>query len=248
VTGSFTEAYVEADGFRVRYLSAGSGPPLAHIHTAGGLKLSRGHELLAERFRVIAPEIPGFGEQANDRSETYLDLGLTLVQALHLIEVEHFNLWGSSFGGAVALWTAIAAPDATAALVLEAPGAILPEDGLPEVNTREELHQFLYAHPERHPLSPALDPTALERRRSLVERLQRMSRQTTEQRMAQLAVPTLAIFGALDRLIPAAIGRVYSAHLPRCECVTVDDAAHDIAADRPEEFARLVADFLDQHA
>jgi pimeloyl-ACP methyl ester carboxylesterase len=43
---------------------------------------------------------------------------------------ERFKLWGTSFGGAVALWMAIGAPEAIETLVLEAPGAILPEGGI----------------------------------------------------------------------------------------------------------------------
>ena len=44
----FQENCVEADGFLIRYLEAGSGPPLVHIHSAGGLRLSQAHHLLAE--------------------------------------------------------------------------------------------------------------------------------------------------------------------------------------------------------
>jgi pimeloyl-ACP methyl ester carboxylesterase len=57
----FYEAYVEADGFRIRYLEAGHGPALLHLHGAGGVRLSPAHDLLAEKFRVIAIEMPGFG-------------------------------------------------------------------------------------------------------------------------------------------------------------------------------------------
>jgi pimeloyl-ACP methyl ester carboxylesterase len=33
---SFREGFVDADGFRIRYLEAGEGPVLVHIHGAGG--------------------------------------------------------------------------------------------------------------------------------------------------------------------------------------------------------------------
>ena len=240
---TFAEAFVDADGFRVRYLSAGEGPPLVHIHSAGGLKISRAHELLAERFRVIALEIPGFGDQANARAETYLDVGSTIVTALREIGLERFHLWGTSFGGAVALGTAAAAPESIEALVLESPGAILPEV-FPEVNSREDLHQLLYAHPEQHPLAPALDPTALEQRRSLVERLQRATREEVEKQLADVSVRTLVVFGALDRLTPPELGPIYRDVMPNCEYILIDDAAHDIAADQPEELATLVARFI----
>ena len=53
---SFREGFVEADGFRIRYMEAGDGPVLVHLHGAGGLRLSRGHDLLALGHRVVAME------------------------------------------------------------------------------------------------------------------------------------------------------------------------------------------------
>ena len=56
---SFREGFVEADGFRIRYMEAGTGAPLVHLHGAGGLRLTPGHDLLSRQFRVIAFEMPG---------------------------------------------------------------------------------------------------------------------------------------------------------------------------------------------
>src|SRR5438067_11901311 len=81
-TALFKEAHVEVDGFRVRYLEGGQGRPLVFIHGAGGLHPSRAHELLAERYRVIAFEVPGFGTSAvNDRSQSLPELAASLISA-----------------------------------------------------------------------------------------------------------------------------------------------------------------------
>ena len=58
---AFREGYVDADGFTIRYLQAGEGAPLVHLHGAGGLRLTPAHELLARRYHVVAFEMPGFG-------------------------------------------------------------------------------------------------------------------------------------------------------------------------------------------
>ena len=72
---TFTERFVDADGFRIRYMEAGEGTPLVHLHGAGGLRLTRGHELLAQQFRVIAFEMPGFGQSPeNTRTKTMPEL------------------------------------------------------------------------------------------------------------------------------------------------------------------------------
>ena len=40
MTEGFREGFVEADGFRIRYMDAGQGPALVHLHGAGVLDLS----------------------------------------------------------------------------------------------------------------------------------------------------------------------------------------------------------------
>jgi pimeloyl-ACP methyl ester carboxylesterase len=61
MAAGFREGFVEADGFRIRYMGAGEGPALVHLHRAGGLRLTPAHELLSRGYRVVAFEIPGFG-------------------------------------------------------------------------------------------------------------------------------------------------------------------------------------------
>ena len=57
---AFREGYVDADGFTIRYMQAGEGAPLVHLHGAGGLRLTPAHELLARRYRVVAYNNRGY--------------------------------------------------------------------------------------------------------------------------------------------------------------------------------------------
>jgi len=109
-----------------------------------------------------------------------------------------------------------------------------------------ELASLLYAHPERQrPF--ALDPAVLAKQEALVARLRGPNRDATlEGRLAGLKVPTLVLFGTLDRMIPPEMGRLYREKLPNCHFVLVYDAAHAIGADRPEAFTSLVSDFLER--
>jgi pimeloyl-ACP methyl ester carboxylesterase len=246
---AFAEASVEVDGFRIRYVEGGSATaqPLVWLHGGGGLRLSRAHELLAERYRVIALEVPGFGNSAaNERSQSYLELAATLGGALRQLGLERFNLWGTSFGGAVALWFAIGAPEAVQALVLEGPGAILPEGGIRPSGSPEEMRRRLFAHPERQPRMTAPDPAIVAKQRALMERLTRPSREDTEAKLGGLRVPTLVVFGTQDGVVPAAMGRVYREKMPNCQYVLVYDAGHEVAAERPEAFVSLVSDFVER--
>jgi pimeloyl-ACP methyl ester carboxylesterase len=241
----FTERFVEAGGFEIRYLEAGDGPPLVCFHGAGGLRLSRGHELLAERHRLIALEAPGFGRSpVNQRSRSMVELAATMGAAVSALGIEQFSLWGISFGGKLALSLAVQAPERLAALVLAAPAAI--RHGSAPLPPASQVLGLLFAHPERRLDTTPLPPEVDAKQRELVSRLIGPPRDAElEDAMRGLDVPTLVLFGTEDRLTPPELGRHYREILPNCQFMIVYDAAHAIYDDRPEAFAAIVADFLE---
>lgn len=243
----FEERSVEADGFDIRYLEAGDGSPLVCLHGAGGLRLSRTHERLAASHRVIAFELPGFGRSpTNERTASLGELARTMQAAVTALNLERFSLWGISFGGKLALSLAVQAPERIEALVLAAPAAIRRSGGgLP---SPAELPALLYAHPERRLDTTPLTPEVDAKQRELVGRLIGPPRDgELEHAMRELQVPTLVLFGTEDRLTPPELGRHYREIMPNCQFVIVYDAAHAIYDDRPEAFAAIVRDFLEQH-
>jgi pimeloyl-ACP methyl ester carboxylesterase len=245
----FREFHVEADGFRIRYMAAGDGPPLVHLHGAGGLRLSPAHELLARRYRVIAFEMPGFGGSAeNTRTQSQAELARTMAEAAGAAGLDRFNLMGTSFGGRTALYMAAQAPERITALVLEAPAAIRPAGGKAPSGTPEQIARMLFAHPERVAPLPPQDPALQAQTARFVARLRGPDRDPElDAAMPSIATPTLVLFGTLDRVIPPEMGRHYKAAMPNCNLVLVYDAGHAIGTDRPEAFCEVVSDFLDRH-
>jgi pimeloyl-ACP methyl ester carboxylesterase len=221
---TFREGFVDADGFRIRYMEAGQGAPLVHLHGAGGLRLNPAHDLLARRFRVIALEMPGFGQSAeNTRTRSMPELASTMGVAIKNLGVDTFDLMGTSFGGKTALWLALQAPERVRALVLEAPAAMRQAGAESPSGTPEEI-------------AP------------LVQRLRGPNRDAElESRLPNLATPTLVLFGTLDAVIAPAMGRVYKDLMPNAHLVFVYDAGHAIGTERPEAFAEVVMDFLERH-
>lgn len=122
---SFSEGYVEADGFRIRYMESGHGTPLVHLHGAGGLCLTPAHDLLSRQFRVVAFELPGSGQSPEN---SIPELASTMARAIDKLGLDTFNLVGTSSGAKTALWLALQAPTRVLALVLEAPAAIREGD------------------------------------------------------------------------------------------------------------------------
>jgi pimeloyl-ACP methyl ester carboxylesterase len=245
---AFHEGFVEADGFRIRYMAAGQGMPLVHLHGAGGMRLTRGHDLLSRHYQVIAFEMPGFGQSPeNTRTETTNDLAATMGAAVSALGIDRFNLMGTSFGGKVALWLAVQEQARVQALVLEAPAAIRPAGTEPPWGSPEEIARRLYAHPERLGSLPATDPAIQAKAAALVGRLRGPDRDAElEKRMRGLATPTLVLFGTLDSVITPDMGRFYKELMPSCHLVFVYDAGHGISTDRPEAFAEVTVDFLER--
>lgn len=245
----FREGHVEADGFRIRYMEAGDGPPLVYLHGAGGMRINPAHRLLAGHYRVIAFEMPGFGTSPeNTRTPDQAALARTMAQAASALGLDRFNLLGTSFGARTALYIAAQNPEAITALVLESPAAIRPAGAKPPSGTPQEIARLIHAHPERMPVLPAPDPAVAAQTARLVERLRGPDRDAAlEALMPGIATPTLVLFGALDRLMPPELGRHYKAAMPNCHLVLVYDAGHAIASDRPEAMVEVVGDFLERH-
>jgi pimeloyl-ACP methyl ester carboxylesterase len=246
----FREGFVEADGFRIRYVEAGEGEPIVWLHGAGGLHLKNGHHLLADGRRVIGIEMPGFGESAvNERHQTSRDMAASISTALQQLDLDQYVLWGTSFGGRIALWLALEAPEPIEKIILEAPIAILPEGHRPPCDASPEtfLERF-YAHPERMTPTAPPDEALMQKQMGLVMRLLGPTSRDAEleKRMSEIQTPTLVMMGTRDGVVSAEWGREYMRRLPNCNFMLVYDAAHEIASDRPEAFAATVWDFIDR--
>ncbi|KAB0662907.1 alpha/beta fold hydrolase [Burkholderia diffusa] len=116
---------IVAGGLDTNYHDVGDGPPVLLIHGSGpGVTAYANWRLtmpaLAEQFRVIAPDMAGFGETERPRDYVYsmdhwVDHAVGLLDALG---VERAHVIGNSFGGALALALAIRAPERVGRLVL----------------------------------------------------------------------------------------------------------------------------------
>ncbi len=120
-------AFVTLPDGRVHAIVRGEGPDLVMIHGANGNARDFSFDLidrLAEEFRVIALDRPGFGfSDAFDRPDSPVMQADILRAAAAQIGVEQPIILGHSYGGAVALAWALRAGDDVAGLTLLAPAS-----------------------------------------------------------------------------------------------------------------------------
>lgn len=123
----YEERELEWHGARLHYAVGGAGSPLVLVHGLGGVieNWSALAPALAERHRVLVPDLPGHGRSALLSEVRSLDA--LSDAALGLAEAEDFRgaVWiGHSLGGVVALRAAVLRPDALRGVVLAAAAGI----------------------------------------------------------------------------------------------------------------------------
>jgi pimeloyl-ACP methyl ester carboxylesterase len=241
----FSESLIDADGFSIRYREAGQGTPAVWLHGGGGLRISPVYDMLAESRRVIAFEIPGFGNSAaNERSQNMQELADTVLAAVTALGIDKFDLVGSSFGGKLAAWMAVRAPERVTTLVLCSPAAIRLEK-VEGAGDRGLGPNFLYAHPERQPPMEPSSEEIVTKERALISRVRGPARDAElEAALAALEVQTLVLLGTEDRISRSELADIYRGMMPACQVVMIYDAAHAIDADRPDAVASVMQDFL----
>ena len=119
------ECWSELDGYRMRYLRGGSGPPLLLLHGLLGYSFSWRFALpaLAEKATVYAVDMPGAGFSDRPANPTggFRAHAERLLRFLDNVGVESCDLLGTSHGGAIAMRAAALAPERVRSLILVAP-------------------------------------------------------------------------------------------------------------------------------
>jgi len=248
LTAAFKEGHVEVEGFRIRYWESGQPRPVWTVVMLEGMTwgLSKLHDALVQKYRVIALELPGFGgSPANTRSQSVKELANTVAQASAKVVPENYTLIGTSFGANVALWQTLQSPDKVEALVLISPTAILPAAG-PMTGTPEETAKRLFAHPEKARGLPSVDPAIVAKEQTLVQRLTGgIHDAEAECRLGEIPCATLVLFGSEDKMVAPEAARIYRERIPNSNISFVYDAGHLIEAERPEALINAVSDYVE---
>lgn len=261
---------VDVNGIRTNYHDLGSGAPVVLVHGSGpGVSAWANWQLtlpyLSERFRVLAPDVVGFGYTERPQIARY-DLATWtshLIGFLDALDLERVSLVGNSFGGALALSIATRFPERVDRLVLM--GSIgVPFELTPGLDAvwgfepsysamRALLEVFAYDHTlvsddvARLRLDAATRPGVHEAYRSMFP----APRQAGVEAMAvdedlirDLPHETLVLHGRDDRVIPMSNSLRLLELIENAQLHVFGRCGHWVQIEHAEEFNRLVADFL----
>ncbi|MGW6724693.1 alpha/beta fold hydrolase [Nocardia sp. NPDC055029] len=154
--GVDTGRTVQVGNCEVYFNEFGTGPAVVLLHGGGpgatGLSnYSRNIDVLAKNFRVIVPDMPGYGRSSKwvDQSDPFGYLARVLGEFLDVVEVDSADLIGNSYGGAAALRLAMDRPEKVGRLILMGPGGVGSSRALPTQGLQELLNYYPGSGPSR---------------------------------------------------------------------------------------------------
>ena len=228
---------------------------------------------LSSNREVFAPDMPGagFSECRDDLDCRLAAAAGRLLTFLDSLQIERCDLVGSSYGGATALAMAATAPRRVRSLTLVSPAnpwsqigrkrlALLSNPVLASIFPKiaracTPLHRFfvrrMWGNPRKVTTETLEGYSRPLGRRGIFEHAVKIV-QTWHTDMAQLeatlpklaSIPVLLIWGSKDRVVDLNSAALMKQHLPHAEIAIIEGAGHLPYEECPEEFCRIVEDFL----
>lgn len=255
-----TIEHVDLGDFRVRVLDEGEGEPLLYLHGYEGHPgaapfLSR----LARSRRVIAPEMPGYGESSGFECIDGV-LGMTLFyrRLVETVVGAPVDVIGHCLGGMFAAEFAAIAPHLTRRVVLAGAYGLWLDDAPapdPFVMSEKELRAAKWANPEAAPAEPSIftpdpaDPAGpvLERAKNLAIATKFMwpiAERGLAGRLGSIHAPVLVVHGERDGLIPKAHAEEFARRIPSATLATIPGAGHLPMVEQEDAFFAAIEPFL----
>lgn len=262
---------VDVNGIATNYIEAGSGPPLILIHGSGpGVTAFANWNgvipSLAEDFRVLAPDMIGFGytDCPAEIEEFNLDLWVGHIKGfLEATGVEKADFIGNSFGGALTLALASRYPEMVGKFVLMGSAGVefKVTEGLADVwgytpsveNMRKLMHTFAY---DASLVNDTIVASRFEasRRPGAQENFARLFPEPRQQRLSALATPddklraltqrALIIHGREDVIVPVEVAYKFSSLLKYSELHVFGGCGHWTQIEKRDRFLEVVKPFL----
>ncbi len=237
-------------------------PALVFVHgyLGGSAQWRDQVELFAPSIRVITPDLPGFGRnrdlEAPDEIGGFADYVLEQMSAAG---VERFHLVGHSMGGMIVQEMVARAPARVDRLVLYGTGPVglLPgrfesiaessrrvvADGVAATGRRISATWFVDG--ERAPNYPVCAELAvLASEQAALAGLAAMEKWSGEAALADIASPTLVLWGDSDRTYLWLQPQQLWQGIPGARLAVIPGCAHAVHLEKPKLFNAVLADFL----
>ncbi|MDD4351827.1 MAG: alpha/beta hydrolase [Candidatus Gracilibacteria bacterium] len=251
---------IKVKNLEIKYLDQGQGPILLILHGWGSSLKSYGQliPLLTKDFRVIMPELPGFGESEEPQEAWSLDEYVSFVKdfvethcnASLQEPLQKLHVYAHSFGARIAIRWLSAGEESVEKLVMCGAAGIKDE-----LSTRQKsaskLSKLSKLVPNflAKPLKKVLYKIAgssdyIKASPVMKETLQLVVAQDLSPYLEKINVLTLLVWGRGDTYTPLRHGQFMHEKIKDSKLVVLEDAKHGVHLQQPEKLARLISDFL----
>jgi pimeloyl-ACP methyl ester carboxylesterase len=255
-------------GQTIHYWDVGAGPVVVLVHGLGSRKEDWLPDVapLSQKYRVLVPDQIGFGHSDKPlidyRIQTYVDF---LDEFLRDLKVEKASLVGESLGGWIsALYAAEITGGAHVVpvekLVLVDAAGLNQEKPVPPVLNPSTLAGMRGLMEAVFYDTSWLTEDAL--RKIFADKLSlhdgytvrsilgnpAIASERLDNRLGEIHVPTLVVWGKQDNLLPIVNGERYAAGIPGARLVSFDKCGHVPPIEKTEEFVSAVTAFLSNAA
>lgn len=262
--GNESTRHVDIDGLRIAYQREGEGEPVVFLHGFfGDHRVWRRQLELADEFTVVAWDAPGCGGSSRPPPDfRMLEYADTLAKFIEALRLDRPHVVGNSFGGTLALELALRHPAIPRSLVPADTyagwsGSFTPEvvaqrlkQSLPDLEQPPEavvakwMPGFVTESAPRavtEELAAIISDFDPEGMRVMVRAL---AEADLRERLPDVAVPTLLIWGAEDVRSPLSVAHDLNSSIPGSALVVIPGAGHLSHVEEPERFNAEVRAFL----
>jgi pimeloyl-ACP methyl ester carboxylesterase len=237
-------------------MRAGAGDALVYLHGASGAAWLPVLQKLSEKYDVIAPEHPGFGESDTpDWLDTIHDLAYFYLDVFDQLKIRGAHLVGNSLGGWLAAEIAVRNTSHLASVTLcnaaglHVPGARQSDSFM--MSEEQRLREFFYDSKKAEDMvarvmHPDREDTVLKNR-ATVAKLSWQPRAYDPHLpkwLHRIDVPTLVIWGDHDKAFPNEHAQAYHKAIPGSKLVMIPQCGHVPQIEKPDEFIAALESFI----
>src|SRR6266404_2992867 len=267
--------FTTVDGVRIHFQEAGNenAPPVILIHGFISSNLIWSDVLLPlamAGFRVIAPDLPGYGysDKPSDGEYTIESQARAVLGLMGRLEIEKATIVGASYGGAVAATMALDYPQRVERLVLI--GAVTNDEPKKKMLLRisrlpvigdivtplflgsrwilrkrtEQVYRRI-GHPlDEHKLEARHHLLATANvHRAMLRTARRWSANRISRNASLIRSPTMLVWGDTDTHIPISEAYQLRDAIPNARLIIFRNCGHLPPTEYPEKFVEVVTDF-----
>lgn len=263
--------FIKASGHDTAYFdTGGNGSVLLLLHgsgpgVSGWTNWGTVAEDLSSAFRVVIPDIAGFGF-TEFKDDTPYDIKFWvnhLVSFMDALNIKSASLVGNSFGGAVGIGLALFNPERLEKLILLGTpagtfpqtkglaGAWLYEPSLENMRELMELFPYNTSLITEELVRTRYEASAREGSQDALRKLlpkpstdgETLVKGFPEKALKNVMAPTLVLHGREDQVVPLRCGHVLSENIPNGDLYVFSNCGHWVQVEQKNKFLKLVCDF-----